>query len=240
MVAGLRNGMSAGSWYNGGSLVAEIRWECGGARSPPRPPPRSLALPRSGVPPMTRAATARWTTAPALVLLALTALDPAPARGDGFDQNVRPLLQQHCLRCHGGEKPKGDVNLAKFADEESLRGDPDLWLRVVDALVERTMPPPGNRAGPNVDDRQHAADSIKAILDAVEGVQRPRAQPDPAADPPAIQQHDPRPARRRHPPGRRLPRRRRRRRRVRQQRLDPVRPADPHGEVPGGGRRRAR
>ena len=103
---------------------------------------------------MTRAASARWPTAPALVLLALAALDPAPARGDGFDQNVRPLLQKHCLRCHGAEKPKGDVNLAKFADEESLRGDPDLWLRVVDALVERTMPPPGNRAGPNVDDRR--------------------------------------------------------------------------------------
>ena len=35
------------------------------------------------------------------------------------------------------------------------------------------MPPPGNRAGPNVDDRQRAADSIKAILDAVEGVRDP-------------------------------------------------------------------
>ena len=72
------------------------------------------------------------------------------------------------------------------------------------------------------------------------GGERSRAQPGPAADPPAVRQHDPRPARRRHPAGRRLPRRRRGRGRVRQQRLDPVRPADPHGEVPGGGRRRAR
>jgi hypothetical protein len=118
---------------------------------------------------MTRGAIGCRTTVPALVLLVLTALDPAPARGGGFDQNVRPLLQKHCLRCHGAEKPKSDVNLAKFADEESLRGDPDLWLRVIDALVERTMPPPADRAGPNVDDRQRAADSIKAILDAVEG-----------------------------------------------------------------------
>jgi hypothetical protein len=107
------------------------------------------------------------------MLLALATLDPARARGDGFDRNVRPLLQKHCLRCHGAEKPKGDVNLARFADEESLRGDSDLWLRVIDALIERTMPPPGNRAGPNVDDRQHAADSIKAILDAVEGERDP-------------------------------------------------------------------
>jgi hypothetical protein len=118
---------------------------------------------------MTRAASA-WTTIPVLVLMAL---DPTPARGDGFDRNVRPLLQKHCLRCHGAEKSKGDVNLAKFADEGSLRSDPDLWLRVIDALVERTMPPSSDRAGPGVDDRQHAADSIKAILDAVEGVRDP-------------------------------------------------------------------
>jgi hypothetical protein len=122
---------------------------------------------------MIRAASARWTAVPALMLLALTALDPARARGDGFDRNVRPLLQQHCLRCHGVEKPKGGVNLARFAAEDSLRKDPDLWLRVVDALVDRSMPPPGNRAGPNVDDRQRAADSIKAILDAVDGALDP-------------------------------------------------------------------
>ena len=122
---------------------------------------------------MTRAASTRCKTVPVLVLLTLSTLDPAPARGDGFDQNVRPLLQKHCLRCHGAEKPKGEVNLLKFADEESLRGDPDLWLRVIDALIERTMPPRGDRAGPNVDDRQHAADSIKAILDAVEGSRDP-------------------------------------------------------------------
>jgi Protein of unknown function (DUF1592)/Protein of unknown function (DUF1588)/Protein of unknown function (DUF1587)/Protein of unknown function (DUF1595)/Protein of unknown function (DUF1585)/Planctomycete cytochrome C len=120
-----------------------------------------------------RAASARTFTGPALVLLVLTALLPAPARGDGFDQNVRPLVEKYCLRCHSAEKSKGDVNLAKFADEESLRGDTDLWLRVIDALVERTMPPPGERAGPNVDDREHAADSIKAILDAVEGESDP-------------------------------------------------------------------
>jgi Protein of unknown function (DUF1587) len=113
----------------------------------------------------------RWTLALAVFFLAIAVT--APVRGDGFEQNVRPLLQKHCLRCHGGGKPKGDVNLGKFEDEESLRHDPDVWLKVVDALIERTMPPPGNRAGPNVDDRQRAADSIRAVLDATEGVLDP-------------------------------------------------------------------
>jgi Protein of unknown function (DUF1592)/Protein of unknown function (DUF1588)/Protein of unknown function (DUF1587)/Protein of unknown function (DUF1585)/Protein of unknown function (DUF1595) len=122
---------------------------------------------------MIRAVNAWWYTAPLLILLAVVVLGPTSARGDGFDQNVRPLLQQHCLRCHGEMKPKGEVNLAKFANEESLRRDPELWLRVVDALVERTMPPKSNRAGPRVDDREHAAASIRAILEAVEGVKDP-------------------------------------------------------------------
>jgi hypothetical protein len=113
----------------------------------------------------------RWTLALAVFFSAIAVT--APVRGDGFDQNVRPLLQKHCLRCHSGAKPKGDVNLGKFEDEESLRRDPEVWLKVVEALIERTMPPPGNRAGPNVDDRQHAADSIRAVLDATEGVRDP-------------------------------------------------------------------
>src|SRR3954452_16102088 len=121
---------------------------------------------------MTRTATARWS--PALATVLLTVAFHAPARGDGFDLNVRPLLQKHCLRCHGDkEKPKGDVNLAKFADEESLRGDPELWVKVLDALTERSMPPPGNKAGPNEDDRQRDATSIPAALDATEGASDP-------------------------------------------------------------------
>ncbi len=159
----------------------------------------------------------RWTTnsrwAPALAVFFSALAGTASVRGDGFDQNVRPLLQKHCLRCHSGGKPKGDVNLGKFEDEDSLRRDPELWLKVVDALVERTMPPPGNRAGPNVDERQRAADSIRAVLDATEGV------PDPG--PGLIQRLTRRQYNNtirdllgvRHPTGRRVPRRRRRRRR---------------------------
>ena len=110
---------------------------------------------------------------PFLHLVFLIVVATSSVRGDGFDQNVRPLLQKHCLRCHSGGKPKGDVNLGKFEDEPSLRRDREVWLKVVDALIERTMPPPGNRAGPNVDDRQRAADSIRAVLDATEGVADP-------------------------------------------------------------------
>jgi hypothetical protein len=106
------------------------------------------------------------------LVLAISASAPAPARGDGFDHNVRPLVQKYCVRCHGADQPKAEINLARFEDEESLRGDPELWLQVVDVLVERTMPPP-ERAGPNEDQRQRAAASIQAILEAIEGIRDP-------------------------------------------------------------------
>jgi hypothetical protein len=108
-----------------------------------------------------------------LALALLVLCSHIPARGDGFDQNVRPLVQKHCQRCHGDAKPKADINLVRFADEESLRDDPELWTKVVDVLVERSMPPPNDRAGPNEDERQRAAASIQAVLDAFEGVADP-------------------------------------------------------------------
>jgi hypothetical protein len=123
---------------------------------------------RYDVPP---SSTNRWIASSVAVVLYLAA-SPA-ARADGFEANVLPLLQKHCLRCHAGEKPKADIDLSQFPDEESLRGDPDLWSRVVDALDERAMPPPGKKAGPNEDERQRALASIRAVLDAIEGVSDP-------------------------------------------------------------------
>ena len=118
-----------------------------------------------------RSAVARWTPMLVMALMALSMT--AESFGDGFEQVVRPLLQAHCLRCHGEKRTKGDVNLARFVAEDTLRSDPDLWLRVVDSLVERSMPPPGDRAGPNVDDRERAVASIRAILEASDGVRDP-------------------------------------------------------------------
>ena len=120
---------------------------------------------------MIRAASARTFTGPALVLLVLTALLPAPARGDGFDQNVRPLVEKYCLRCHSAEKSKGDVNLAKFADEESIRGDTDLWLRVIGRIGRADDAAASGERGRSQRGRSRARGEtrLKAILDAVEG-----------------------------------------------------------------------
>jgi hypothetical protein len=53
-----------------------------------------------------------------LSLLALAAGGPAavadPAKPT-YDQDVLPVLKQHCVSCHGNDKQKGGLNLATFA-----------------------------------------------------------------------------------------------------------------------------
>src|SRR4051794_25974187 len=46
---------------------------------------------------------------PALVLVA--ALSAAPPAGPSFSSQVAPLLRAHCLKCHAGPNPKGDLDL---------------------------------------------------------------------------------------------------------------------------------
>src|SRR6185312_8681196 len=49
------------------------------------------------------------------VLIAVNAAEPpkfTPEQVAFYDKEVRPVLEQHCLKCHGAEpKIKGDLNL---------------------------------------------------------------------------------------------------------------------------------
>ncbi len=51
---------------------------------------------------------------PTLLLLLLAAPSAAGAN-DLFRDEVAPALQQHCVRCHAGDEPKGDLNLTTRA-----------------------------------------------------------------------------------------------------------------------------
>jgi len=69
----------------------------------------------------------------------------APADGEVYEKEVRPLLARHCLKCHGGEKPKSGVNLSAFPDEASALKSRTLWQKVWRALHAREMPPEEKR-----------------------------------------------------------------------------------------------
>jgi hypothetical protein len=77
-----------------------------------------------------------------------------PARPT-FDDDVMPVLRQHCLNCHGNDKQKGDLNLATYAAMQKggssgavvIPGDPSK-SRIYSLsahLDEPKMPPSGNK-----------------------------------------------------------------------------------------------
>lgn len=58
-----------------------------------------------------------------------------------FDTQVKPLLQQHCFRCHGNGKHKGDLTLDRFNTWQSVQQDRKTWQHLADVLNQRVMPP---------------------------------------------------------------------------------------------------
>src|SRR4051812_32910522 len=65
----------------------------------------------------------------------LAAEDKAPAPPSG------PLLEQHCRKCHAGEKAKGDFELESLSPDFSDRKNRERWLSVLEKLKSGEMPP---------------------------------------------------------------------------------------------------
>lgn len=66
----------------------------------------------------------------------------AYAADDVFAREIRPALEEYCLDCHDGDKPKADLNLERFTKESDLWQDPKTWERVLVQLQDKVMPPP--------------------------------------------------------------------------------------------------
>src|SRR5690349_18927590 len=89
----------------------------------------------------------------ASALLAVAAGLPHPCRAaeraedassnTSYANEIRPLIETYCLKCHGPEKAKGDVNFATVKDESAVLRDPKFWQTVLQQLRERNMPPDG-------------------------------------------------------------------------------------------------
>jgi mono/diheme cytochrome c family protein len=71
---------------------------------------------------------------------------PATAPGESFHygHDIAPLLNTYCVKCHSGDKPKGDLRL-DFKDEtavrEQLDKDREFWQRVAENVRSGEMPP---------------------------------------------------------------------------------------------------
>ncbi|MEA3210174.1 MAG: hypothetical protein QOE70_3231 [Chthoniobacter sp.] len=58
-----------------------------------------------------------------------------------FTQEIQPLLEKHCFKCHNEKKAKGGIDLTRFTSEEAILKEYKLWRRVIEQLSSQEMPP---------------------------------------------------------------------------------------------------
>jgi mono/diheme cytochrome c family protein len=64
----------------------------------------------------------------------------APAAGD-FDHAIGPFLNQHCIRCHGPEKQKGEFRVDTLSRDFIVGSSVNQWAEVMGKISSGEMPP---------------------------------------------------------------------------------------------------
>jgi hypothetical protein len=95
----------------------------------------------------------------------LLAEAPAGARPTqaSYEKEIRPLLARYCFGCHGGAKPKADLDLESFRDEASVLKSRRTWKKVHDMLHSDEMPPK-EKPQPTAAEREKLTDWTGEIL----------------------------------------------------------------------------
>ncbi len=105
------------------------------------------------------------TVAVALVILAgWYAFPPTPAASlqtptppdkleSRFASEVRPFVERYCQKCHGPNRPKGDIDLSRDATLTAVAGNMRQWSRVLDRLQADEMPPEDAKRQPSPAER---------------------------------------------------------------------------------------
>jgi len=64
----------------------------------------------------------------------------APAAAD-FDRDIKPLLAQHCVRCHGPEKSESDFRIDTLERDFATPRSATHWTEMMDRINTGEMPP---------------------------------------------------------------------------------------------------
>jgi mono/diheme cytochrome c family protein len=59
----------------------------------------------------------------------------------GFKATIVPYLQQHCVKCHGAEKPKGKLSLHNIDGDVVNGPDVEKWGDILERVTLNEMPP---------------------------------------------------------------------------------------------------
>ncbi|MFT5469016.1 MAG: mono/diheme cytochrome c family protein [Verrucomicrobiales bacterium] len=68
-----------------------------------------------------------------------------------FGKDLQPFLEQHCLRCHGEKKQKGDLRIDQLSQRIGFE-DTTLWAEVMERISSGEMPPVDEENLPSADE----------------------------------------------------------------------------------------
>ena len=153
--------------------------------------------------------------------------------GAEFSSEIRPILNESCMKCHSTDEQKGTLDLEQFEKIDDVRRSTKTWLKVAEMLDNGEMPP---KDAPQPTARAAAAAARLGRRLSAGRVARERRRPRPGRAAPAEQRgvhiyaagFDGRRSATRP----RVPRRQRRRRRLHQHRQRPGHVAGPALEIP--------
>ncbi|MAT46765.1 MAG: hypothetical protein CMO35_04955 [Verrucomicrobiaceae bacterium] len=98
-----------------------------------------------------------------ILLSSATSLAAGGADEAAFESFLKPLLAEHCVKCHGGEKTKGKVNLKEISTSGHLLAKPKLLKEMLEAVDAYDMPPEDEPEIPEPR-RQQLVTTLKAML----------------------------------------------------------------------------
>lgn len=81
------------------------------------------------------------------VLCGLLACDATVPETPTYTEHVRPILEEHCVRCHRAERRDGDVELDRYASARSTRvrsACTSIRPELVEAFGEHLLPGSGD------------------------------------------------------------------------------------------------
>ncbi|MFN0199191.1 MAG: DUF1592 domain-containing protein [Planctomycetaceae bacterium] len=115
-----------------------------------------------------------WNGIKCLLLFALCSGRALGEDMPDFSKIGRPFLEQHCIECHGGTEPKGELRLDEYQEAASVVKQRKLWDKVV-KVVQSGQMPPEDRPQPKPDEANAFVAHVKAVFDDADR----RAPPNP-------------------------------------------------------------
>ncbi|MBE87087.1 MAG: hypothetical protein CMO69_05055 [Verrucomicrobiales bacterium] len=97
------------------------------------------------------------------VLLLIFTYSSSAQSADDFQNKLQPIFASHCVKCHGGEKVKGKINLKEIASAAQFLAKPKLIKEIIDVLDAGDMPPEGE-SQLNPTDQEELLASLRAML----------------------------------------------------------------------------